>query len=74
MKKKGVIIIVIIIVVLLLIPFPLQARDGGTRIYNAILYKVVVWHRIDETQPGGYKTGIEVHFIPNNFNDLSEYD
>ena len=72
MKKKVLIIVAAVVLVLLLIPIPLQLKDGGTKTYNAVLYRVVAWHALVEDAPDGYKTGTEVHLFPKNFKDLSE--
>ena len=45
MKKKTIIIIVVIALLVLLVPIPTAYRDGGTRDYKALLYRVVVWNR-----------------------------
>ena len=71
-KKKIVIISAIVCVVLLLVPIPLQVKDGGTMTYNAVLYRIVVWNKIDDTKPDGYKTGTEIHFFPQNFKNSAE--
>jgi len=67
MIKKRVVLIALIIAVLSLIPYPILYRDGGTRIFNAILYRVVIWKvlgTLDTQHPDGYsKTGVEVHLI-----------
>lgn len=68
MKKKTVIIILIVLFILLIIPVPLKLKDGGTTTYNAVLYRIVVWHALDENEPSGYKTGTEFHIFPFNFN------
>ena len=75
-KKKVVIIIIIIVIALLVIPFPVPMtyKDGGTKVYNAVLYRIVVWHALDLDSPDGYKTGTDIHFIPDNFKNLSYFD
>lgn len=46
-KSKGIIIaVVVIIAVALLFPIREQAKDGGTVVYNAIIYDVYKAHRI----------------------------
>lgn len=47
MKKKVIIGICILLAIVLLIPIPMHLKDGGTVIYNAILYRVEKVHRID---------------------------
>ena len=50
MKKKPIIIVSIVFAVILLVlflPIPKGTyADGGTRDYDALLYKVVVWNKI----------------------------
>ena len=71
MRKKVIVIVFIVLAMVLLIPIPTGVlRDGGTKTYTAVLYRIVVWHRIDDSYPGGFKTGTEVQFIPNNFRDF----
>lgn len=67
MKKKYIILVIIVLIILL---FPKRAiyEDGGTRTYTALTYKVIVWKQIEG------KTGIEIHFFPNNFHHLDYYD
>lgn len=51
------------------IPIPAILKDGGTRTYNALLYRVIVWHQLTDV-PGEYKTGVEFQIIPWNFQPL----
>lgn len=47
MKKKVIIGICILLAIVLLIPIPMHLKDGGTVVYNAVLYRVEKVHRID---------------------------
>ncbi|MCI6430206.1 hypothetical protein ACTM9K_12945 [Bariatricus sp. HCP3S3_E12] len=47
MKKKVIIGLCILLVIILLIPIPMRLKDGGTVVYNAILYQVEDVRRID---------------------------
>jgi len=47
MKKKIIIGICILVAIVLLIPIPMRLKDGGTVVYNAILYRVENVHRIN---------------------------
>ena len=70
--KKGVrrsLIALGVVLAIGCVPLPLQLKDGGTVTYNALLYRVVCWHQLTETE-GVYKTGVEFHFFPRNFQDL----
>ncbi len=45
MKKKTKIIIILLILILV-IPIPTgHYKDGGTRVYSALTYKIVDWNR-----------------------------
>ena len=44
--KKAVIIVLILAALILLFPVRQQAKDGGSVLYNAILYDVYDVHRI----------------------------
>ena len=46
MRKKVVTGICILLAIVLLIPIPMRLKDGGTVVYNAILYQVENVHRI----------------------------
>ena len=72
MKRKRLIILVIVLVVILITPcpIPIELKDGGTKIYSAILYKVVVWHSLGLGPNGGIKTGTEILFFQYNFLQL----
>ena len=57
----------VILLAVCLLPFPTILKDGGTKIFHAVLYKVVVWHRLRPLPEGGYKTGVEFIPFPRNF-------
>lgn len=67
MKRKIIKIGIVILIALLLIPIPLAYKDGGTKSYNAVLYKIIVWNALDENEPGGYRTGTDFYIFPFNF-------
>lgn len=80
MKKRRIILIILIIVALLFIPFSfVQYDDGGTVAYGALVYKIVVWERLemvyDETGEPGRLTEYQnttVYWFPFNFMDIDE--
>lgn len=75
MKKKiKILIILLVIILILMIPIKVRYKDGGTIEYRAILYKVIIWHKLSDKYSSGYKTGTEFHFFPNNFYSLDYYD
>jgi len=51
MKRKSIVIVSIVLAVILLVlflPIPKGTYDdGGTRDYDALLYKIVVWNRLE---------------------------
>ena len=70
MKRKAIITrISMICLIALLFPLITVYKDGGTITYSAVLYKVVKWHKMNDTIEGGYKTGTEVLIFPNNYLD-----
>ena len=75
MKKKVIIGLCILLVIILLIPIPMRLKDGGTVVYNAILYQVEDVRRIDPeaTSEDDYLEGtiikilgIEVYHLANS--------
>lgn len=46
MKKKMIIVLCILLAIVCLIPTRMHLEDGGTVLYNAILYQVEDVHRI----------------------------
>ena len=71
-KKKTITMIIIISFLLILfIPIPTGTyKDGGTRTYTALTYKVVCWNRAINENYRYAKTSI--YFIPDNFKELDE--
>ncbi len=72
MKKKVCIIMLLVIALLgiLFIPIPAgHCKDGGTRVYSALTYKIVKWHRL--TDDGVYEQ-TRVYFLPRNRQSIDE--
>ena len=65
MRKKVVTGICILLAIVLLIPIPMRLKDGGTVVYNAILYQVENVHRIDPeaTSENDYLEGMIVKIL-----------
>lgn len=69
--KKRLIITLLVLIIILIIPIPTgTARDGGTKTYTALTYKIVDWNHFygdgevfDETK---------VYFFPDNFASLDD--
>lgn len=79
MKKKILIICLsaILLGAILFIPIPIgQSKDGGTRVYSALTYKVVVWSRFtDETDKEGQLIkycNTSVFWYPDNKKSIDE--
>ncbi|MBQ9912241.1 MAG: hypothetical protein IJM49_04345 [Firmicutes bacterium] len=82
MKRKRVIMTVLIIILILIIPVPSgMYKDGGTRSYNALSYKIVKWMRLVPSELSAYehpfiKNGAlsmtSVYFFPENFKSLDD--
>lgn len=72
MKKKLwlVILAAVLLFAVLFTPLPKSAaRDGGTREYSALTYKIVDWNRV--TTDGVYDA-TKVYWFPNNFKPLDD--
>lgn len=71
MKKKiWLPIAVAAVLAILLVPIPRSPyKDGGTRAYTALTYKIVRWNRM--TTDGVYKA-TKVYWIPDNFKSIDE--
>ena len=70
MKKKTIVFIALIVVLLaiLLIPIPTGVmKDGGTREYSALTYKIIKWRRIYDD---GLYEKTRVYLIPDNFKSI----
>ena len=68
MKKIWILILVVVIVAILFIPIPSGAyKDGGTREYTALTYKIVDWNRLTD---GNIYDKTKVYFFPYNFKSI----
>ena len=63
MKKKTIIISIAIVLIILIIPFRTVLKDGGTKEYTSILYKITKVHRLNEASPTGYDEGTIIKFL-----------
>ena len=72
MKKKILIPIVIVVLLLVLfVPIPSGVhKDGGSRSYTALTYKIVDWNRI--TYYDSVYDDTSIYFFPNNFKSIDE--
>ena len=72
MKKKILItaIVVLILLAVLFVPIPSGAyKDGGTREYRALTYKVVAWNRLSGN---GIYDETKTYWFPDNFKSIDE--
>ena len=68
-KKKWIPIVIVFLLAVLVIPIPSGVyKDGGTRAYTALTYKVVDWNRL--TDSGGIYANTKVYFFPYNFKSI----
>lgn len=65
MKKKILIIVCILILIILLIPIKTKYKDGGTVVYNSVLYKITDAGGFATTANGdiGYEEGIVIEIF-----------
>ena len=72
MKKKILIpLIIVVLLLVLFLPIPSSVyKDGGSRTYSALTYKIVDWNRI--TSSNSVYDDTKVYFFPNNFKSLDE--
>ena len=71
--KKNIFILILATVLLLavlFVPIPRSsAKDGGTREYSALTYKIVDWNRL--TTDGVYDA-TKIYWFPNNFKSIDD--
>lgn len=63
MKKIIIITICVLLAIVLLVPIPLRLKDGGTVVYQAVLYRVEDVHRLDHNSEDGYIDGIVISVL-----------
>lgn len=71
--KKKILIPIIIVVVLLVLFLPIPSgvcKDGGSRSYTALTYKVVDWNRI--TDSDRIYDDTKIYFFSDNFKSIDE--
>ena len=71
-KNKKKLTIILIALVVLILTFPMYrgtAKDGGTKTYTALTYKVIKWrclYDVDVDGSGTYYRKTRVYFFPQN--------
>lgn len=63
MKKKVITIVIIIIALILLFPIPMKLKDGGSIKFQALLYSVTKYHKLDHNAEDGYIDGIGIEIL-----------
>ena len=63
MKKIIIITICVLLAIILLVPIPLRLKDGGTVVYQAVLYRIEDVHRLDHNSESGYIEGIVINVL-----------
>ncbi len=64
MKKKSIVIVIIIVIALiLLVPIPMRLKDGGSIKFQALLYNVTKYHKLDDSSESGYVDGIGIEIL-----------
>lgn len=73
MKKKSNIYIVIIVLVAIILFAPIptgRMKDGGSRQYSALTYKIILWNRIIGENEFYKKT--RIYWFPDNFKSIDD--
>ncbi len=69
-KKVWIPIVVIVLLAVLFVPVPSGVyKDGGTKTYTALTYKVVKWNRLTGVVPVRVRE-TKVYFFPDNFKSI----
>jgi len=64
MKNKKIwIVIIVIIALILLFPIPMRLKDGGSIKFQAALYSVTKYHKLDHESDSGYVDGIGIEIL-----------
>ena len=71
-KRTKILIIIAIILAILFMPIPSGVyRDGGTKAYTALTYKIVEWKRLVGKYNNKYEK-TSIYFFPDNFKSIDE--
>ena len=72
--KKDLLVVIVCIVLIMVVPIPVTYKDGGTKAYNALSYKIVKWNRLvapdeedNEYVENGCYHKTSVYLFPKNF-------
>lgn len=75
MKRKWFIVALVAILLILFVPIPSGTyKDGGTRVYSALTYKIVKWRKIYGLsfymEDSKIYENTSVYFLPENYKDI----
>ncbi len=71
-KKIWIPVVVLLLLAVLFVPVSVGGMDdGGTRVYSALTYKVIKWHRM-MGMGEDYYDSTKVYVFPKNFKSVSE--
>jgi len=62
-KKRLIIIFIIFTILLGFVPEIWSGTDGGTIMYEALFYTVIVWRQIPR-EDMSHRTGIDIYILP----------
>ena len=69
-RRKIFVFLAVLLLLVLLTPYRFVTfRDGGTREYGALLYKIVVWNRLVEDD---IYCGTDIYFFPDNLRSIDD--
>ena len=75
MTKRIILFLAIIVLLVLLVPIPKKYKDGGSVDYNALLYQIRVYHRLDLECKDGFRDGLEIKILGNTvYQKIEEKD
>ena len=63
MNKKIIIFIIGITLIILLFPIRNVLKDGGTKTYKSIIYKITKYNELNNDYKEEYKTGIRIELL-----------
>ena len=78
MKKKITVAAIVLLLLILFLPIPNGiCKDGGTKDYGALTYRIVVWNRlVDQAKEGSAEVQkyhkVSVFWFPDNFKSINE--
>ena len=61
--KRKIWIIIVIIALMLLFPIPMRLKDGGSVRFQAVLYSVTKYHKLNHEVENGYINGIGIEIL-----------